>query len=65
MKAACLLTASIYFLALSAKGGTGTGGRAFGFGSDTVGKSVSGDGTTGTEFVGSGGVSVVSIGTES
>ena len=65
MKAACLLTASMYFLALSAKGGIGTRGGAFGFGSDAAGELVGGDGTTGAEFVGSRGVSVVSIGTES
>ena len=65
MKSACLLTASMYFLASSAKGGIGTGGGAFGFGSDAAGELVGGDGTMGAEFVGSGGVSVVSIGTES
>ena len=65
MKAACLLTAPMYFLASSAKGGIGTGGEAFGFGSDGAGELEGGDGTTGAEFVGSGGVSVVSIETES
>ena len=65
MKAACLLTASMYFLASFAKGGIGTGGGAFDFGSDASSELVGGDGTTGAEFVGSGGVSVVSIGTES
>ena len=65
MKAACLLTASMYLLASSAKGGIGTGDGAFGFGNDAANELVGGDGTTGAEFVGSGGVSVVSIGTES
>ena len=65
MKAACLLIASMYFLASSANGGIGTGGGAFGFGFDAAGESVGGDGTIGAKFVGSGGVSVVSIGTES
>ena len=65
MKAACLLTASMYFLASSANGGIGTRGGAFGLGSDAAGGLVGGVGTTEAGFVGNGGVSVVSIGTES
>ena len=55
----------MYFLASSANGGIGAGGEAFGFGSNAADELAGGDGTMGTGFVGSGGVSVVSIGTES
>ena len=55
----------MYFLASFAKGGIGTGGGAFGFGFDAADELVGGDGTTRAEFMGSGGVSVVSIGTKS
>ena len=65
MKAACLLTVSMYFRASSANGGIETGGGAFGFRADAAGRLVVRGGTTGAELVGSGGVSVVSIGTES
>ena len=65
MKAACFLTVSMYFLASSANGGIGTGGGAFGFGSDAAGGLVGRDGTMEAEFVGSGGVSVISIRIES
>ena len=64
MKAACLLTDSIYSLAVFTNSGIGAGSGALGLGSDAVGESVGGDGTVGAEFMGRGGVSVVSIGTE-
>ena len=47
MKAACLLTDSMYSLAVSANGGIGAGSGALGLGPDAVGKSVGGDETTG------------------
>ena len=65
MKAACLLTDSMYFLAISTNGGLGVGSGALGLGSDAVGEPVGGDGTTGAGLMGRGGVSVVSIGTGS
>ena len=65
MKAACLLTVSMYFRASSANGGIETEGGAFGFGADAVGRLVVKGGTTSAELVVSGGVLVVSIGTES
>ena len=65
MKAACLLTASMYFLASSANGGIGARGEAFSLGPDAAGELVGGDGTTGAGLMGRGGVSVVSIGTGS
>ena len=65
MKAACLLTDSMYSLAVSANGGLGVGSGALGLGSDAAGKPVGGDGTTGAGLMGRGGVSVVSIGTGS
>ena len=65
MKAACLLTVSMYFRASSANGGIETKGGAFGFGADAACRLEVRDGTMGAELVVSGGVSVVSIGTES
>ena len=65
MKVACLLTDSMYSLAVSDSGGIGAGNGTLGLGFDGTCESVGGDGTTGAEFVGRGGVSVVSIGTES
>ena len=65
MKAACLLTDSMYSLAVSANGGIGAGSRALGLGPDAAGKSVGGDRTTEAGLMGRGGVSVVSIGTRS
>ena len=60
MKAACLLTDSIYSLAVFNSGGTGA--EVLGLGFAGVGEVVGGDGTTGAGFVGRGGVSEVSIG---
>ena len=65
MKAACLLTDSMYSLAVSDNGGIGAGSGALGLGPDAKGESVGGDGTTGAGLMGRGGVSVVSIGTGS
>ena len=65
MKAACLLTDSMYSLAVSANGGVGVGSGALGLGSDVAGEPVGGDGTTEAELMKRGGVSVVSIGTGS
>ena len=65
MKATCLLTDSMYSLAVSDSGGIGAGSGTLGLGFDGTGKVVGGDGTTGAGFIGRGGVSVVSIGTES
>ena len=65
MKAACLLTNSMYSLAVSDNGGIGAGSGALGLGPDAAGKSVGGDGTTGAGLMGRGGVLVVSIGTGS
>ena len=65
MKAACLLTVSMYFSASSANGGVEAEGGAFGFGADAAGRLVGRGGTMGAELVASGGGSVVSIGTES
>ena len=65
MKAACLLTDSMYSLAVSDSGGIGAGNGTLGLGFDGTGESVSRGGAMGAEFVGRGGVSVVSIGTES
>ena len=65
MKAACLLTDSMYSLAVSANGGIGVGSGALGLGLDATGESVGGDGTTGAGLMERGGVSVVSIGTGS
>ena len=64
MKAACLLTNSMYSLAVAANGGI-AGSRALGLGPDAEGESVGGDGTTGVGLMGRDGVSVVSIGTGS
>ena len=65
MKAACLLTDSMYFFAVSVSGGIGAGNGTLGLGFDGTGEVVGGDGTTGARSTGRGGVSVVSIGTES
>ena len=64
MKAACLLTDSMYSLAVAANGGI-PGSGALGFGPDVAGESVGGDRTAGARLMGRGGVSVVSIGTGS
>ena len=65
MKAACLLTDSMYSLAVSANGGIGAGNRTLGLGFDGAGKVVGGDGTMGAGSTGRGGVSMVSIKIES
>ena len=65
MKAACLLTDSMYSLVVSNSGGIGAGNGTLGLGFDGTGEVVGGDGTTGAGSTGRGGVSVVSIGTES
>ena len=65
MKAACLLTNSMYSLAVSDNGGIGAGNGTLGLGFDGAGEVVGGDGTKGARSTGRGGVSVVSIGTES
>ena len=65
MKAACLLTDSMYFLAVSDNGGIGDGNGTLGLGFDGVGEVVGRNGTTGARSMERGGVSVVSIGTES
>ena len=65
MKAACLLTDSMYSLAVSDSSGIGVGNGTLGLGFDGTGEVVGGDGTTGAGSTGRGGVSVVSIGTES
>ena len=62
MKAACLLTDSIYSLIVSDNGGTGAENEILGLGFAGVGEMVSGDGTTGAGSAGRGGVSEVSIG---
>ena len=64
MKAACLLTDSMYSLAVVANGGIAESG-ALGLGPDAIGELVGGDGTTEAGLMGRGGVSVVSIGTGS
>ena len=63
MKAACLLPDSMYSLADSNSGGIGAGNGTLGLGFDGTGESVGGGRASGAEFVGRGGVSVVSIGT--
>ena len=65
MKAACLLTDSMYSFAVSDNGGIGAGSGALGLGPNAAGESVGGDETTGAGFMGRGGVLVVSIGTGS
>ena len=65
MKAACLLTDSMYSLAVSDSGGIGARNGTLGLGFDGTDKVVGGDGTTGAGSTGRGGVSMVSIGTES
>ena len=63
MKAVCLLTDSIYALAISDRGGTEK--DVLGLGFVGVGEIACGDNTTGAGSVGRGGVSEVSIGTGS
>ena len=63
MKAACLLTDSIYSLAVSDRGETGA--EVLGLGFASVGEVVGGDGTTGAGSAESGGVLEVSIGIKS
>ena len=65
MKAACLLSDSMYSLAVSDNGGIGAKSGALGLGPDAAGELVGGDGTTGAGLMGRSGVSVVSIGTGS
>ena len=65
MKAACLLTDSMYSLAVFDSSGIGTGNGTLGLGFDGIGEAVGEDGTTGVGSTRRGGVSVVSIGTES
>ena len=65
MKATCLLTDSIYSLAISDSSGIGAGNGTLGLGFDGTGEVVDRDGTTGAGSTGRGGVSVVSIGTKS
>ena len=62
MKAACLLTDSMYSLAVSNSGGIGAGNGTLGHGFAGVGEVVGGVGTTGAGSTGRGGVSEVSIG---
>ena len=52
MKAACLLTDSMYSLAVSANGGIGAGSEALCLGSNAAGKSMGGDKTTGAGLMG-------------
>ena len=56
MNAACLLTDSMYSLAISANSDLGVGSGALGLGSDVAGKPVDGDGTTKAGLMGRGGV---------
>ena len=65
VKVACLLTDSMYSLAVSDSGGIEAGNGTLGLGFDGTGEVVGGDGTMGAGSTGRGGVSVVSIGTES
>ena len=65
MKAACLLTDSMYSLAVSDSDGVGAENGTLGLGFDGTSEVVGGDGTTGAGSTRRGGVSVVSIGTES
>ena len=62
VKATCLLTDSIYSLAVSDNGGIGAGTGILGLGFAGVGEVVGGDGMTGAGFAGRGGISEVSIG---
>ena len=63
MKAACLLTDSIYSLAISER--VGIEKEVLGLGFAGLGETAGGDGTTGVGSVGRGGVSEVSIATGS
>ena len=65
MKAACLLTDSMYSLVVFDSSGIGAGNGTLGLGFDGTCEVVGGDGTTGARSTGRGGISVVSIGTES
>ena len=65
MKAACLLTDSMYSLAVSDSGGIGVGNGTLGLGFAGVGEVLGGDGTTRVGSAGRGGVSEVSIRTGS
>ena len=65
MKAACLLTNSMYSLVVSDNSGIGAGNGTLGLGFDGTSKVVGEDSTMGAGSKGRGGVSVVSIGTES
>ena len=65
MKAACLLTDSMYSLVVSNSGGIGAGNGTLGLGFDGIGEVVGEDGMTGAGSTGRGGVSVVSIITKS
>ena len=62
MKVACLLTDSIYTLAVAARGNTGNDVLALGFAG--IGEATGGDGMAGAGSAGRGGVSEMSIGTE-
>ena len=61
MKAACLLTDSIYSLAISNSGGTGAENEILGLGFAGVGEMVGGDGMMGAGSTGRGGISEVFI----
>ena len=61
MKAACLLTDSIYSLAIFDSGGTRVENEILGLGFAGVGEEVGGDGTMGAGSAGRGGVLEVSI----
>ena len=65
MKAACLLTDSMYSLVVSDNSEIGARNGTLGLGFDGAGEVVGGDGMTGAGSTGRGGVSMVSIGTES
>ena len=65
MKAACLLTVSMYFLAVFDSCGIGAGNETLGLEFAGIGEVEGRDGTTGAGSAGRGGVSVVSIGTGS
>ena len=65
MKATCLLTDSMYSLAVSDNGGIGAGNGALGLGPDAAGELVGGDGTTGAGLMERSRVSMVSIETGS
>ena len=62
MKAACLLTDSIYFLIVSNSGGLRVGTGTLGLEFAGAGEMVGGDGMTGAGFAERGAVSEMSIG---